>query len=234
MKVQLRPIKITDKYSNEVTLPYTMKLVSEDTVNITSTFAPSRGHGVYVLANTKREAKRIIIGGSLYQYGKENVDSLKDEIVRLLVNPPIELEINERILFCYPDGETFRQLDNFTELLPEFRLLAADPFWYGEEEEEAGGEIVVGGNYMTAPLLTVSGAAAFTVTSSLGYTIALTGMTSPVVINCKAMTIADASGNKTGSASDAWLKNGFWLHPGAQTVTTDAGTLTVKYRDCYA
>ncbi len=234
MKVELRPITLQDKDQNDLVLPGTMKVMNEDTTMITPTFVPARGHGLYVIGETRREIKRLVIGGSLYLYGKDTLQALKDDILAIISNPPVEVIIAGRTLFCYPDGDTFRQLQNFTELQPEFRLNAYDPFWYGEEETESGGSITVGGNFKTAPLLTVTEASNFTVSSSLGYSITLTGMNTPTVINNKAMTIFDNTGNKTGSGSSTWLVHGFWLHPGVQTVTTNSGSLTIKYRDCYA
>jgi hypothetical protein len=129
-----------------------------------------------------------------------------------------------------------RPLKNLMSCLVEFTLLG---LWYGPSvniPSGAGAHTIAGTTRTHRMTVTLDGAGPQTITNTTnGYSFTYSGsVPSPIVVDVEARTATLVSGSLDVSMYLEWEKNfPMRLDPGANTLTTTAGTFSVDYQPAY-
>lgn len=228
-------LEVVNSLSQSITLPLGLSLRNIP-LNVETPHMPLYGlDGAIVTGPTKVLPRQLEISGSLFEPNKVQIRDQWDEILRVLMRPPLKIyKWSDRYINAYCQGAPQDWINAGAELGVRIPVVAFDPYWYGEKESHSissSKSISYTGNVPVSPLITVPSGHATIYNITTGNSIIVHG-TSQVVIDSEAFTVKQGSIDRLDIVNESWLMHGFKLVPGMNTITSSS-PIVVEFNPRY-
>lgn len=218
-------LEVTNALNQSMALPLGLSL-ERTPLNAETPNMPLYGRdGAIVTGPTKVLPRQLEITGSIYDPNKDLIRDEWDDILRVLMNPPLKIyKWPDRYINAYCQGAPQDWLTGGAELSVRIPVVAFDPYWYGVAESHnisSSKSIDYKGNVPVSPLITVPSGRATIYNITTGNSIIIQG-TSQVAIDSNAFTVKQGAIDRLDVVNDSWFMHGFKLVPGMNTITSSS------------